>query len=131
MRAMTVRQPWAWQIIYQGKDIENRSRNIAGAYRGPVAIHAALKADEVALARLPMRAPTWVTARREFWYGRILGVVDLVDVIEGSTSEWAIPGYKHLVLAKPRALPEPIECSGALGLWTPPPALLTALEGGA
>lgn len=42
MRAITVRQPWAWAIVHGGKDVENRSRNIAGSYRGPVAIHAGL-----------------------------------------------------------------------------------------
>lgn len=43
MKALTVRQPWAWAIIHGGKDVENRTRNIAGAYRGPVAIHAGLR----------------------------------------------------------------------------------------
>ena len=30
MRAITVRQPWSWQIVNQGKDVENRTQNIAG-----------------------------------------------------------------------------------------------------
>lgn len=42
LRVLTVRQPWAWSLIEGGKDVENRSRNIAGSYRGPVAIHAGL-----------------------------------------------------------------------------------------
>ena len=37
MRALTVRQPAAWAIIYAGKDVENRTRSL-GPYRGPVAI---------------------------------------------------------------------------------------------
>jgi hypothetical protein len=45
MRALTVRQPWSWAIIHGGKDVENRSRNIAGSYRGPIAITAALTLD--------------------------------------------------------------------------------------
>lgn len=57
MRAITVRQPWAWQIINQGKNVENRTRNIAGKYRGPIAIHAALKPDQEALARLACARP--------------------------------------------------------------------------
>lgn len=120
MKAITVRQPWAWQIIHQRKDVENRTRNIAGSYRGPVAIHAAQKYDDDAMARLPMHAPEWVTEPRVFYPGVILGVVDLVDVVEVSTSEWAQPGMKHLVLENPRALTEPIPCKGALGLWTLP-----------
>ena len=45
MRVLTVRQPWAWAILNAGKNIENRSRNIVGSYRGPVAIHAGMTAD--------------------------------------------------------------------------------------
>lgn len=151
MRAITVRQPWAWQIIHQGKNIENRTRNIAGKYRGPVAIHAGLKPDQAALARLPRRAPEWVTARRVFDYGVILGVVDLVDVHEAyydtgepvqgtecteACSTWGEPGpgIYHLVLANPRpATANPvadpgIPCRGALGLWTPPADIVARLE---
>ncbi|GKT37929.1 ASCH domain-containing protein, partial [Aduncisulcus paluster] len=126
--------PWAWQIIHQGKNIENRTRNIAGKYRGPVAIHAALKADELALARLPRRAPEWVTAPRVFNYGAILGVVDLVDVHQSAPfccgSDWGelLWGGCHLVLANPRALPGPIPCRGALGLWTPPADILARFQ---
>lgn len=46
MRILTVRQPWAWAIVHGGKDVENRTRNIAGAYRGPVAIHAGMRFDQ-------------------------------------------------------------------------------------
>ncbi len=39
MKALTVRQPWAWALMEGGKDIENRKW--ATTYRGPLAIHAA------------------------------------------------------------------------------------------
>ena len=56
LRILTVRQPWAWAIIHGGKGVENRVRNVAGSYRGPVAIHAGLALDlgydEVRSARL-------------------------------------------------------------------------------
>lgn len=45
MRVLTVRQPWAWAIVNGGKGVENRVRNIAGQYRGPLAIHAGLTFD--------------------------------------------------------------------------------------
>ena len=35
MKAITVRQPWAYAIMHLGKDVENRTCNIAGSYRGP------------------------------------------------------------------------------------------------
>lgn len=38
MKAISIRQPWAWAILYAGKDVENRSRR--SNYRGPVLLHA-------------------------------------------------------------------------------------------
>lgn len=136
MRILTVRQPWAWAIIHGGKDVENRSRNIAGGYRGPVAIHAALREDTSArqhpeIQRLA-RDVWWttpddlLTGRRD-QYGRIIGVVDLVDVHRAADHElqdydptcgspWAESDGYHLVLANPRPLLEPIPYRGAPGL---------------
>lgn len=139
MRILTVRQPWAWAIVHGGKGIENRSRNIAGDYRGPVAIHSAKSfgtmADYADATRrvsrlaggLPHEEPT----------GVILGVVDLVDVHwldpildrpecscqtspedtnEDVCSPWAEWDSVHLVFKNPRPLREPIPYKGALGL---------------
>jgi hypothetical protein len=134
MRVLTVRQPWAWAIIHGGKDVENRVRNIAGGYRGPVAIHVAQADAEsapesvwLAHAEFYRRAygrvdPSWKGTDR----GNIIGVVDLVDVhdwadcLEGvfGCSPWAQSNSKHLVLTNPRPLAEPIPFKGALGLRT-------------
>ena len=35
---LTIRQPWAWAIIYGGKDVENRSW--LTKHRGPLLVHA-------------------------------------------------------------------------------------------
>lgn len=97
MRALTIRQPWAWAVIHAGKTVENRSRNIAGAYRGLVAIHAGLTIDAAGqhdpLIRNAWNGPTrrakepdrptfyhYVPWREAFSYGRIIGVADLIDV---------------------------------------------------
>lgn len=143
MRILTVRQPWAWAIIHGGKDVENRVRNIAGSYRGPVAIHAGLKYDSGwsspvldDLMREPRnrhREDENVTLPWHRELGHIIGVVDLVDVHRangdnpgdlnvcapyGLCSPWAERRGFHLVLANPRALVEPIPYRGALGLRT-------------
>lgn len=134
LRILTVRQPWAWAIIHGGKDVENRVRNIAGGYRGPVAIHAAkgvgstdeFMANTVAVAKIGRPVPFGLT------YGAIIGVVDIVEVHSPATdltrddfcqspmgdlcSAWAQIETWHLVLANPRALAEPIPYRGALGL---------------
>lgn len=140
MRILTVRQPWAYGIIHRGKDVENRVRNIAGSYRGPVAIHAAAAWDwDVTYPVGPTPHPTSMSLIR----GAIIGVVDLVDVHSASViggcgrmdnrcdehpygcrhhcSPWAMGPtpdgwYQHLVLANPRPLSDPIPYKGALGL---------------
>ena len=114
MRILTVRQPWAWAIIHGGKTVENRPRNIAGGYRGPVAIHAGLTYDKDShersrtLREAQDRAAVAVGAEvfsggylwdfgapdpRSQWsiMGAIIGVVDLVDVhlCSGGCSPWA------------------------------------------
>ena len=38
MKALSIRQPWAWMILYAGKDIENREWPTR--FRGRVLIHA-------------------------------------------------------------------------------------------
>lgn len=94
MRGITVRQPWATAIVRMGKDVENRSRNIAGKYRGPVAIHAGLAPTGRRESRVIFpgvgeveRDAGGMLLRSPFlsWpyrlpVGLIVGVVDLVDV---------------------------------------------------
>lgn len=156
MRVLTVRQPWAWAIIHGGKDVENRSTNIAGGYRGHVAIHAGLAWDDEAST-----SDSWVTlsdaldaASVDVWdepaggRGAIIGVVDLTDVHRGYASfgcatdldelckppcsPWAqftlgVETY-HLVLANPRPLTEPIPYRGALGLRTLPDDIVSLIN---
>ncbi|RKT31139.1 hypothetical protein DEU34_3076 [Microbacterium sp. AG1240] len=87
MRILTVRQPWAWAIIHAGKNVENRSRNIAGFYRGPVLIHAGLTAVDnedvlwnADLFRDAMHTAPPESRKAMSVRGAILGVVDLVEV---------------------------------------------------
>lgn len=150
VRAITVRQPWAWAIVRGGKDVENRSRNIAGSYRGPIAIHAALADADNAPESL------WLDAARDHetlvlrepgkswarWQprGAIIGLANLWAVHEARPgccpnrgaepfgSPWAMADHWHLCLAGARHFQEPIPCRGALGLWTPCPDVLDAIR---
>lgn len=101
MRVLTVRQPWAWAIIHGGKDVENRTRNIAGSYRGPVAIHAGKEVDIMDIAK-PEIVGAVFAARlnygpgdprtfKESPRGAIIGVVDLVDVHRGRNADGKPP----------------------------------------
>jgi hypothetical protein len=131
MRVLTVRQPWAWAIIHGGKDIENRVRNIAGDYRGPVAIHAGLADyEQDNIGSRTHRAAHGTETETRMDFGAIIGVVDLVDVHKpgeswkddesGFCSAWAERGAFHLELENPRPLAHPIPFKGALGLRTLP-----------
>lgn len=81
MRAITVRQPHAWAIIHGGKDVENRSRNIAGSYRGPVAIHAGVhQFERDNMSSRALKAAHGSEIPSALMFGAIIGVVDLVDV---------------------------------------------------
>jgi hypothetical protein len=48
--------------------------------------------------------------------GAIIGSVELVDIVRGHGSQWAIDGCWHWVLADPRPC-DPVPARGALGLW--------------
>ena len=146
MRVITVRQPWAWAIVHGGKDVENRTRNIAGAYRGPVAIHAG-----EAFATEGFKDPTYQAARNAAGpvvrqvvlnRGSIIGMVALMDVHLSATHEerwnvelerreqcspWAMVDHYHLVFENPRAI-DPIPAKGKLGLWRPDAELLARIE---
>jgi hypothetical protein len=115
MRALTVRQPWAWAIIHAGKNIENRSwRNRHCS--GTVAIHAS-GASVPRTFSLPrgVRRP----AAGELHRSAIIGVVDIVDVVDRHRSPW-FGGPLGWVLRNPRPLAQPVRCSGRLGLWELP-----------
>jgi hypothetical protein len=77
MRALTVRQPWAWAIIHAGKDIENRSWTNRHA-TGTIAVHAGSGLDP--LDRLPRGAKR--PGVDDLVRGAIIGVVDVVEVVE-------------------------------------------------
>lgn len=123
--AISVRQPWAWAIIYAGKDNENRS---AAAIRfmqptlGRRAIHAAkgMTRDEYEHARdfmasIGVRCP----APDQLLRGGIIGTVEVVDVVAKSASPWFF-GPRGLVLKNPVPT-EFISAVGMLGYfrWKP------------
>jgi len=151
MRVLTVRQPWAWAIIYAGKDIENRTRNVAGDYRGPLAIHVATKyaTEGLDLRALDDACDRWHDAldadcNHHPWQadvGAIIGVVDLVGVHESGAgfdhktrkvqacSPWADWEGWHLELANARQLAQPIPYRGGLGLRRLPADITEQIEG--
>lgn len=149
MKALTVQQPWATAIVRWGKTPENRSRNIAGAYRGELAIHAGKTEDEDGYCDEMIRQSLatyddgWLLEEHLQPRGAIIGVANLWAVHparpgccpnQGAPpfgSPWAQASQWHLCLSDPRPLAEPIPCRGALGLWTPPAEALAQIEASA
>jgi hypothetical protein len=106
MRALSIRQPWAWRILHEGKDVENRTWRTR--LRGRILIHASSGVDrddrdEVRAMAMPL--------------GAVVGHVEIVDCVTGMDSPWFCGPY-GFVLRDARPLP-PIRCKGAQGFFAP------------
>ena len=131
MRALSIRQPYAWAILARQKDVENRTQNVVGAHRGRVLIHAGLRLadaegnDEVVqLSTVPVPVLGAPRAGVAAQLGGIVGAVDIVGVHPAYTcgttcSMWAHGTGVHIRLENPVVLPRMIPCPGRLGLFTP------------
>ena len=125
MKALSIRQPWAWLICKGFKDIENREWSTN--FRGRIYIHAGKTMDmsvpaltiteEWILERLtPEQRNEYYTA--QFYRGAIIGEVDIVDCVDNSFSPWFIGRY-GFVLANPTLYEKPISCKGRLRFFEP------------
>src|SRR5262245_8471910 len=100
MKALTIRQPYAWLIVAGHKDVENRSWSTK--YRGPLLIHAGVQPHSNPLndieERYGVRIPSSVLQ-----FGGVIGCVDLIAVTTASPSPW-FDGPYGFVLANPRSV---------------------------
>lgn len=147
MRALTLTQPWASLVACGAKRIE--TRDWSTGYRGPLAIHAAKGYPDHAKALCfeePFRGALAAAGLDGPWAlpkGAIVAVATLKHCIHipqmGPTTgipyddplEMAFGDYSDgrdmWFLEDVRALPEPIPCRGALGLWIVPPEIVARL----
>lgn len=132
MKAITVRQPYAWAIARGHKPIENRTWTTP--YRGPLAIHAAMRWDDdgggaLLFCRDHIRAQGGTYPRNlasDAPYsdrGCVVAVVDLVGICSRSMDgepcdcgPWAMVGQAHWHLRNPQLHHVP-SVRGRLGLW--------------
>lgn len=138
MRAITVRQPWAWAIIHGGKDIENRDWKPYQNYQGLLLIHAGLFTKTA--KRQLVADIAWIrdfaklqVPLDELYCGAIIGVVDLtychINNRRQQRGIWGQAGsLYHWELKNPRPLPQPIPCPGKHKLWTPNPEISRAVS---
>src|SRR5947207_1988168 len=121
MRALSIRQPWAWCILHAGKDIENRDWqpcNPGLRFRGTFLLHASLRCDPIDQeTRERIRAASGIEIPNDPPRGGIVGQVDVVDVVHESISPWFVgPLGLVLVRAKPLSFRA---CRGRLGFFRP------------
>ena len=125
MKALSIRQPWAWLICNAGKDCENRTRRFN--HRGPLLVHASAtmtradyEASVIFVSGLEasdlcagFRFPSFEEVRKEM--GGIVGIVEVHGCYDESPSPWFC-GPWALEFSKMRPLPF-FPCKGQLSLF--------------
>jgi hypothetical protein len=88
MKALSIKQPWAWLIANGYKDIENR--NWWTSYRGQLLIHAGKSLDREGEKWIKYKHPEIIlpTFAQGINMGGIVGQGDLVDCVTASSSPW-------------------------------------------
>ena len=114
MKALSIKNPWAWLIVNGHKDIENR--NWPTKYRGTVLVHAGKKFDDDSMAFLEMHMG--ITVPLAPFRGGIIGQVDIVDCVTESDIDWFMGKY-GFVLENAKQFYNPRVCKGMLGFFTP------------
>jgi hypothetical protein len=131
VKVLTVKNPWAYLIIFGGKDIENRVRKTN--YRGRIAIHCSKESDRLAYMGYGGNDPVLKKAFEEVCEkraeieklnGKIIGTVEIYNcsypalTVQVSNSPWIeMISPWHYWLKNPEPLKEPISARGMLGLW--------------
>lgn len=104
MKALSIRQPWAWLIIHGGKDIENRTWPTR--FRGRFLVHASrgMTRREYAEVRAALNLHEQLPAFEDLERGGIVGSVELLDCVTSSDSPWFM-GPHGFVLRDPQPMP--------------------------
>lgn len=110
MRAISVRQPWAWLIVAGVKRVENRTW--ATSFRGPLLIHASQTVDLNTAELDDLRrqlAGVGVDLPEKLHTGGIIGQVNLVDCVteceDAEDADWHDPGLYAFILRDAVVLP--------------------------
>lgn len=116
MKLLTVHQPWADLIVSGDKPFENRSWSTR--YRGKVAILAGLSRKSLGhIQRVRESVPAYQSPGV---FGFIIGVADLVDVLDHIPDHPFASGPFCWKFMNPVRLTDPIPMKGCLGLVSLP-----------
>lgn len=139
MRALSIRQPWAFAVVVGAKTVENRTWS--SRHVGRLAIHAS-KREELGAVRQVLRA-----IRGQFRLrlgieglcqlykerkalGCVVGQVEMVGCTNGADAlatdaemdRW-FEGPAGFVFRNARIAMDPVPCRGRLGMWELPPGV--------
>lgn len=116
MRALSIRQPWAWLVVNGYKDIENRTWSTA--FRGRIYVHAGRRTindDYPEQREYVTRAGIVIPARLP--RGAIVGEVTIAGCVDNSDSPWFC-GPFGFTLVDAIAYETPVPCRGQLGFFS-------------
>jgi hypothetical protein len=115
MKALSIRQPWAWLIVNGYKDIENRTWSTD--FRGRVYVHAGrkIKSGDFPEQRDYIEQ-SGIFLPEEPPLGAIVGEVIINDCVDTSSSPWFCGPY-GFILSSPLAYTDPIPYRGQLGFF--------------
>ncbi len=126
MKAISIKQPWAWLILEGIKPVENRSWKFV--HRGPLLIHASKTIDyegygwvETNFSGIGM--PSVINLKT----GGIIGKVNVTDCVTSHPSPWFC-GPFGLVMEDPEKL-DYVQFRGMPGLFDVPDSLITVQQG--
>ena len=121
MKALSIRQPWAWLIAKRFKDVENRTWSTR--FRGRIYVHAGKALDDYWDILTMADRLGWTVKEVNTWFittafgrGAIVGEVDIVDCVEQSDSPWFEEPH-GFVLANPLYYQTPIPYKGKQGFF--------------
>ena len=141
MRALSIRQPWAFAVVVGAKTVENRTWS--STYVGPLAIHASQREDREAVRDVlrliyGQLRPRFDMERLHQLYeeykrpGCVVGQVDMTGCTRGGdTGVWDeamvrwFEGPFGFVFENARIAAQPIPFRGRLGLWELPSGAIT------
>lgn len=120
MKAISVRQPWAW-LLFNGKPVENR--DWVSLHRGPLAIHAAkgmtraeYEAAVLFVAGFDQRLAASIPPPARLDRGAVIGTVRMTGCVIEHPSPF-FQGKYGFVFEGAEPFPVPIGARGALGFW--------------
>lgn len=116
MKALSIKQPWAWLIVNGHKDIENR--NWKTNYRGKFLIHASRNFDYAGYQYVRETFPRInLPPECEYKFGGIIGKANLIDCVDFHQSPW-FGGEYGFVISEAENI-DFIPCKGKLGFFDP------------